>query len=209
MPSNIRLISRLDIKGPNLIKGIHLEGLRVLGDPNIFATKYYENNIDEILYIDSVASLYGRNNLSDILKKTVKNIFVPITAGGGLRSLDDVKNILRCGADKVAINSAAVKNPSLIKDVASVFGSQCMVLSIQAKKINKNKWEVMIESGREKTGIDVIDCSSGGIAGRPRFAANDDGSLLKSNLDRGLGFQVPYAHEIKKIAQLRQWLLEL
>tara|TARA_Y100000996_G_scaffold324889_1_gene260956 strand:- start:575 stop:1342 length:768 start_codon:yes stop_codon:yes gene_type:complete len=163
MSSNIRLISRLDIKGPNLIKGIHLEGLRVLGDPNIFAKKYYNQDIDEILYIDSVASLYGRNNLSNILAKTAKDIFVPITAGGGLRSTDDVKEILRYGADKVAINTAAVKDPSLISKVSSMFGSQCMVLSIQAKKVNINTWEVYVEGGREKTGIDVMDWVKEGI----------------------------------------------
>lgn len=163
MSSNIRLISRLDIKGPNLIKGIHLEGLRVLGDPNQYAKKYYNQNIDEILYIDSVASLYGRNNLSEILAKTSKDIFVPITAGGGLRSINDVKKILRYGADKVAINTAAVKDPSLITKVSSMFGSQCMVLSVQAKKVSTNQWEVYIEGGREKTGIDVIDWVKEGI----------------------------------------------
>ena len=177
MPSNIRLISRLDIKGPNLIKGVHLEGLRVLGDPNDFATKYYKHNIDEILYIDSVASLYGRNNLSEILKKTAENIFVPITAGGGLRSIDDVRNILRCGADKVAINSAAVKDPGLIQKVSSVFGSQCMVLSIQAKKISEKKWEVLVESGREKTGIDVIDWAKEGVS-------LNAGEILLTSIDK-------------------------
>ena len=157
MSSNIRLISRLDIKGPNLIKGVHFEGLRVLGDPNDYARKYYIDGIDEILYIDSVASLYGRNNLSDILIKTVSDIFVPITAGGGLRNIEDVTLILRSGADKVAINTAAVKNPSLISEVATKFGSQCMVLSVQAKKISDKRWEVYTENGREKTGNCVIE----------------------------------------------------
>ena len=104
--SNTRLIARLDIKGPNLIKGIHLEGLRVIGDPNVYAKKYYQSGIDEIIYMDTVASLYGRNNLSDIVKKTVKDVYVPITVGGGIRSIDDVKYLLRCGAEKVAINTA-------------------------------------------------------------------------------------------------------
>ena len=131
---NIRLIARLDVKGPNLIKGIHLEGLRIIGKPNDYALKYYNQGIDELIYMDSVASLYGRNSLGDIVKSAAHNIFVPMTVGGGLRSIEDVSNILRSGADKVAINSAAVKNPDLIGEIAAKFGSQCMVLSVEAKK---------------------------------------------------------------------------
>ena len=113
MTSNIRLIARLDIKGPNLIKGIHLEGLRVIGDPNKYAKKYYDQGVDEIIYMDTVASLYGRNNLSDIVKKTDQDVYVPITVGGGIRSIDDVKFLLRCGAEKIAINTVpqlAIRN---------------------------------------------------------------------------------------------------
>tara|TARA_B100000401_G_scaffold177599_1_gene119311 strand:- start:48 stop:827 length:780 start_codon:yes stop_codon:yes gene_type:complete len=154
--SNTRLIARLDIKGPNLIKGIHLEGLRVIGNPNEYAKKYYQAGIDEIIYMDTVASLYGRNNLSDIVKKTVKDVYVPITVGGGIRTIDDVKYLLRCGAEKVAINTAAIKNPELIRDVSRKFGSQCMVLSIEAKKTG-DSWEAYTENGRQKTGLDVMD----------------------------------------------------
>jgi len=162
MASNIRLIARLDVKGPNLIKGIHLEGLRVIGNPNDYAKKYYESGIDEIIYMDTVASLYGRNNLSDIVKKTVKNVYVPITVGGGLRSIDDVKYILRCGAEKVAINTAATKNPKLITEVSRKFGSQCMVLSIEAKRNGDNSWEVYTENGRQKTGMNVLEWAKKG-----------------------------------------------
>jgi imidazole glycerol-phosphate synthase subunit HisF len=157
MHNNIRIIPRLDIKNKNLIKGINLEGLRVMGDPNKFAIDYYNQGADEILFMDCVASLYGRNSLNDIIKNVVKNIFIPITVGGGIRSVNDVSLILNSGADKVAINSAAVKNPELIKKIANKFGSQCFVLSIEAKKIDNNKWEVYINNGREKTGIDVFD----------------------------------------------------
>ena len=108
----IRLIPRLDIKNENLIKGIQLEGLRVIGDPNEFAKKYYSLGADEILYMDAVASLYGRNNLSDIIKKTAKDVFIPITVGGGVRSLKDAHEIFQSGADKVAVNTAAVSNPN-------------------------------------------------------------------------------------------------
>lgn len=157
--SNVRLIPRLDIKGPNLIKGVHLEGLRVIGEPNKFARKYYAAGADELLYMDVVASLYGRNNLSDIVKRTAKDIFVPITVGGGIRSVSDVKEMLRCGADKVAINTAAVARPSLITEVSKRFGSQCMVLSIEAKQVEKGKWEVFTDNGRERTGLDVVEWS--------------------------------------------------
>ena len=125
MSSNIRIIPRLDIKGANLIKGIHLEGLRVIGNPNDFANKYYKEGADEIIYMDVVASLYGRNNLEDIIKSTVKNIFIPITVGGGISNTDDINLILRAGAEKVAINSAITRNPDLIKQASLKFGSQC------------------------------------------------------------------------------------
>ena len=110
---NLRLIARLDVKAPNLVKGIQFEGLKKLGDPNEFARKYYEQGIDEIFYADVVASLYERNSLLDIIKKTTQDIFVPITVGGGLRSVDDVTAALRAGADKVSINTAAIKNSGI------------------------------------------------------------------------------------------------
>jgi len=124
-----RLIPRLDIKGPNLIKGINLEGLRVIGDPKAYARKYYEDGADELLYVDVVASLYGRNSLHEIVRRSVQDVFVPLTVTGGIRSVDDVREMLRSGADKVGINTAATKRPELIREVARKFGSQCMVLS--------------------------------------------------------------------------------
>lgn len=153
----IRLIGRLDIKGPNLIKGIQLEGLRVIGDPIDFAVKYYREGIDELIFMDSVASLYGRNNLSSIIARVADEIFVPITVGGGIRSLKDAENILRGGADKVAINTAIVKNPRLIREIAYQYGSQAVVASIEAKQNSNGDWEVMIENGRDPTGLNVMD----------------------------------------------------
>jgi len=161
--SNIRLIPRLDIKGPNLVKGIHLEGLRVMGDPQEFAVGYYRDGADELIYMDIVASLYGRNNLTDIVKRTVENVFIPITVGGGIRSTDDVKHILRSGADKVAINTAAINNPDLIHQVSKRFGSQCMVLSIEAQSNGPGKWEAFTDNGREKTGKDVLEWARKGV----------------------------------------------
>ncbi|MFZ5875364.1 MAG: imidazole glycerol phosphate synthase subunit HisF [Nitrospirota bacterium] len=161
--SGVRLIARLDIKGPNLIKGIHLEGLRVIGDPQTYATRYYEQGADELLYMDIVASLYGRNSLGDIVRRAAENVFVPLTVGGGLRSVDDVREILRAGADKVAINTAAVQRPELIREVARVFGSQCMVLSIEAKRQSSDRWEVYTDNGRERSGRDVIEWARQGV----------------------------------------------
>ena len=159
----VRLIARLDIKGPNLIKGIHLEGLRVIGDPQEHAKKYYEQGADELIYIDIVASLYGRSKLPEIVSRTAENVFVPLTVGGGIRNIEDVRELLRAGADKVAINTAAVQRPSLINEVSRRFGSQCIVLSIEAKKQSDTMWEVYTDSGREKTGIDVVDWAKEGV----------------------------------------------
>jgi cyclase len=154
--ANVRLIARLDIKGPNLIKGVHLEGLRVIGEPGAHARTYYEQGIDELIYMDIVASLYGRNSLLDIVRRTSHDVFVPMTVGGGIRSVDDARELLRAGADKVAINTAAVRRPGLVNEMAHRFGSQCMVLSIEAKRIADGKWEAYTDNGRERTGLDVV-----------------------------------------------------
>jgi cyclase len=135
----------------------------VIGDPQDYASIYYEQGADELIYMDVVASLYRRSNLLNIVRRTASNIFVPLTVGGGIRSIDDVVNILRAGADKVAINTAAVNRPELISEVSQRFGSQCMVLSIEAKRRGNNFWEVLTDCGREKTGLNVIDWIYRGI----------------------------------------------
>jgi cyclase len=174
---NTRLIARLDIKGPNLIKGIHLEGLRVMGSPNEYARLYYQQGADELIYMDCVASLYGRNSLRDIVESAAQDVFVPMTVGGGIRSVDDATALLRSGADKVAVNTAAVANPELISDIAQRFGSQCMVLSIEAKQIEAARWEVYTDNGRERTGLDVIEWVRRGVA----LGA---GEILLTSVDR-------------------------
>ena len=173
----IRLIARLDIKAPKLIKGIHLEGLRVVGEPNEYARRYYETGADELIYMDIVASLYGRNSLADIVERTTKNVFIPITVGGGVRSVEDARRLLRAGADKVAINTAAVKRPELITEMAKTFGSQCMVLSIEAKRNPGSGWEAYTDNGREHTGFDVIDWAR-------RGASLGAGEILITSVDR-------------------------
>lgn len=159
----VRIIARLDVKDNNIVKGIQLEGLRKIGNPNEYAKKYYNQGIDEILYMDIVASLYNRNNLSDIVFHTTQDVFIPITVGGGIRSTDDVRHILKCGADKVAINTAAIKNPEIITEVARTFGSQCMVLSVEAKRTPTGGWEAYYDNGREHSGYDVIEWVRKGV----------------------------------------------
>lgn len=154
---NIRIIPRLDIKGPNLVKGIHMEGLRVLGKPEHFARYYYENGADELLYMDAVASLYGRNSLLDIVERTAREIFIPLCVGGGLRTVDDIRAVLRAGADKVAINTAVVRRPELIREAARSFGSSTIVVGIEVFKHSDGKYEPYINYGRDRTGLDAVE----------------------------------------------------
>ena len=194
--SNLRIIPRLDIKGKNLIKGIQLEGLRVVGDPQEFALRYYRAGADELIYMDIVASLYGRNNLSDIIRRAADQVFIPITVGGGIRSVDDARHILRSGADKVAINTAAIARPGLISEVARHFGSQAMVLSVEAKQVAQGKWEAYTDNGRERTGLDVLQWVRRGI----EMGA---GEILLTSVDREgtrKGFDIDLIRQVSEAA---------
>jgi len=162
--AKVRIIARIDVKGPNVIKGVHLEGLKVVGDPNEISQRYYAEGIDELLYMDTVASLYGRNSLLDVVRHTSKGVFVPIIVGGGIRSVDDARDALRSGAEKVAVNTAAIHEPELLSAIAQRFGSQCITLSIEAKQRSQNKWEAYTENGRERTGLDVIEWAKKGVS---------------------------------------------
>lgn len=175
--NNVRLIARLDIKGPNLIKGVQLEGLRVLGDPGEFARRYYDQGADEIIYMDAVASLYGRSNIVDIVRKTTRDVFIPITVGGGIRTVQDVRELLDFGADKVAINTAAIRNPGLIAEVCERFGAQCTVLSIEAKCQPDGSWRAYTDNGRERTDLDVVEWAQRGV----ELGA---GEILLTSIDR-------------------------
>ncbi|CDL00631.1 Imidazole glycerol phosphate synthase subunit hisF [Magnetospirillum gryphiswaldense MSR-1 v2] len=182
---SFRLIARLDVKAPYLIKGVHLEGLRKLGHPRLFSERYYHDGIDEIVYIDAVASLYQRNTITDLVRETAKNVFIPITVGGGIRSVEDAKGLLQSGADKVAVNTEAIRRPDLISEIANRFGAQCMVLSVQAKRTG-NQWEAYCDQGRERTGLDVIDWVRRGT----ELGA---GEILLTSVDRegtGTGFDL-------------------
>ena len=172
--SLLRLIPRLDIKGPKLIKPVRMEGLRVIGDPNEYARRY--KDADELLYIDTVASLYGRNNLLDILEGTSRDIFIPLTAGGGIRSIEDVSRLFGSGADKIAVNTGALKNPALVSVIAERYGSQAVVVSIEAKRV-PGGWECYTDNGRERTGRDVLSWSEEAIE-------RGAGELLVTSIDQ-------------------------
>jgi cyclase len=195
---SVRLIARLDIKGPNLIKGVHLEGLRVMGDPRTHARRYYAEGADELIYMDIVASLYGRNSLLDVVRRTAEDVFIPLTVGGGIRSTDDVREALRAGADKVAINTAAVGRPELITEVARRFGSQCMVLSIEAKRVASGRWEAYTDNGRERTGLDAVEWAR-------RGAELGAGEILLTSVDREgtrKGFDVELVKAVTDAVQI-------
>jgi cyclase len=191
----VRIISRLDIKGPNLVKGIHLEGLRVLGKPEVFAKMYYEQGADELIYQDIVASLYERNSLHEIISRTAREIFIPLTVGGGLRSIEDIRNVLRAGADKVSINTAAIKSPQLIKEASRIFGSSTIVVAIEAIKQLNGKYLAYTDNGREYTGIDVLTWAQ-------EVEQLGAGEILITSVDRegtGEGFDIDL---VKKISEL-------
>lgn len=191
----IRVIPRLDIKGPNLVKGIHMEGLRVLGKPEDFAQHYYEEGADELIYQDTVASLYQRNNLTEIITRTAENIFIPLTVGGGLRTLQDINNVLRAGADKVSINTAAILNPNFINESSMMFGSSTIVVAIEAIKDKNDKYLAYTDNGREYTGLDVISWAQ-------EVEQRGAGEILLTSIDyegTGKGYDIEL---IKKVSSL-------
>lgn len=175
--SFLRIISRLDIKGPNVIKGIQMEGLRVVGPVADIARRYYDQGVDEIVMIDTVASLYGRDSMVELIREVTAECFVPVTVGGGIRSLEDADALFRAGADKVAINTAALSRPHLISEIAEKYGSQAVVIHLEAKTTPEHGWECYTEAGRQPTGIGVIDW----VTKAQDYGA---GEFLITNVDR-------------------------
>lgn len=196
--SSIRIIPRLDIKGPNLVKGIHMEGLRVLGKPERFASFYYENGADELIYMDVVASLYGRNSLLDIVSRTSQEIHIPLTVGGGLRTLEDIRAVLRSGADKVSLNTAVIQDPELIREASTKFGSSTISISIEAIKKSDGSYEAYTDNGRESTGVEVF-------AWALRVAELGAGEIMVTSIDRegtGKGFDLDLTRRIAESVQI-------
>ena len=150
----MRVIANIDVKNDYVIKGIQLEGLRKIGRPHDIIKKFYNSGFQEIIIHDSVASYYKRNNLGELIKECFKEIFIPVTIGGGIRDLKDIKNALNCGADKVMINSQAIKNPSFLKNACDKYGSSTIISYLEVKKIN-NQWIIYFNNGREKTDIEL------------------------------------------------------
>ncbi|MBO6576977.1 MAG: imidazole glycerol phosphate synthase subunit HisF [Rhodothermales bacterium] len=193
-----RVIARLDIKGPNVVKGIHLEGLRVVGSPATLARRYYEEGADELFYQDVVASLFGRSNLLHIVTATAEaGIFIPITVGGGLRTIADIEAALRAGADKVAINTAAVANPGFISEAARRFGSSTIVVAIEAIK-DGDDYFAYTDNGRETTGLEVVSWAR-------EAESRGAGEIVITSVDRegtGQGFDLELTRAIADVVNV-------
>jgi cyclase len=157
MKPSIRIIPRLDVKGPNIIKGIQLDGHRVLGNVHYFSELYYQEGADELFFQDTVASLYRRNNLIEVVKRASEKVFIPITVAGGIRSVEDIRALLKAGADKVAINTAATENPMLLKEASDIFGSQSIVASLEVFQRKNGNYEIWCDYGRQPTGLDAFE----------------------------------------------------
>jgi len=172
-----RIIPCLDVKDGRVVKGVQFLNLKDAGDPVEIAKKYSIEGADEITFLDITASHENRNTMIDVVKRTASEVFVPLTVGGGVRTLDDVRNLLLAGADKVAINTAAVKNPQFVKNAAEKFGSQCIVVAIDARSKSDNEWEVYTHGGREPTGIDAIEWAG-------RMESLGAGEILLTSMDK-------------------------
>jgi cyclase len=195
---SVRVIARLDIKGPNLVKGIHLEGLRVLGKPEDFAGNYYDQGADELVYMDVVASLYQRNSLLDIVRRTSREIFIPLTVGGGIRTLDDIRSALRAGADKVALNTAAIADPDIIKRASETFGSSTIVVSIEAIRKPDGTYEAFTDNGRESTGVNASEWAV-------KVAELGAGEIMLTSIDRegtGKGYDLELTESIARAVRI-------
>ena len=152
-----RIIPCLDVRNGKVVKGVNFEGIKDVGDPVLSAEEYNKQGADEIVFYDITASFEGRGVFLDVVRETAKKVFVPLTVGGGIKTVDDIREALRAGADKVSVNSQAVQNPQLIKDGADIFGSQCICVGIDAKRISDKKWTVFINGGRVDMKLDLID----------------------------------------------------
>lgn len=159
-----RIIPCLDVKDGRVVKGTNFVGLRDAGDPVERAAAYDAENADELVFLDITATHEGRKSMLDVIRRTAGEVFMPLTVGGGIASVEDMKNALRAGADKTSVNSAAVRDPGLIAEGARLFGSQCIVLAIDARRCGENRWEVYVEGGRRPTGIDAVEWARRGVA---------------------------------------------
>ena len=186
-----RIIPCLDVKNGRVVKGINFVELKDAGDPVEQAKIYSDGGADEICFLDITASNENREIIIDIVRKTAKECFVPLTVGGGVRTIKNITDLLLAGADKVSINTAVVKDVSFVKEASKKFGSQCIVVAIDAKKISDNKWEVFTHGGRNKTGIDVVDFAK-------QVEINGAGEILLTSMDKD-GTKSGYDIELLKV----------
>ena len=185
-----RIIPCLDVKNGRVVKGINFIELKDAGDPVEQAKIYSEGGADEICFLDITASHEKRDTLTDIVKKTAKECFVPLTVGGGVRTIENIRELLLAGADKVSINTEAVNNIEFVKEAARKFGSQCIVVAIDAKKVSEDKWEIFTHGGRNKTGIDAVEFAK-------KAEDNGAGEVLLTSMDKD-GTKTGYDVELLK-----------
>ncbi len=180
-----RIVARLDLKGPNLIKGIQMDGLRVIGSAREAASRYYREGVDEIVMLDSVASLYGREAMAGLIGEISSDCFVPLTVGGGINSLADADALFRAGADKVAINTGAIARPGLITEIAEKYGSQAVVVHVDARPTSPRVWQCYTEGGRQPSGLDVRDWmrQAGTYGAGEFFVTNIDRDGTRKGID--------------------------
>ncbi|MCM8807240.1 MAG: imidazole glycerol phosphate synthase subunit HisF [Candidatus Omnitrophica bacterium] len=186
----VRIIPCLDVKNGKVVKGVQFENLRIAGDPVENASYYCKEGADEIVFLDISATIEGRKTMVEVVKKVADVVFIPFTVGGGISTIKDIEDLLSNGADKVSINTSAVRNPKIIEEGAKRFGSQCIVVAIDGKKIDKDKWEVYIESGKTPTGLDVIEWAK-------KVEDLGAGEILLTSIDRD-GTQEGYDIELTK-----------
>lgn len=193
-----RIIPCLDVRDGKVVKGVNFEGIKEVGDPVELAYEYNMQSADELVFYDITASHEGRHAMLDVVRETAKRVFIPLTVGGGISTIDDIRETLRAGADKVSVNSQAVKNPELIREGADVFGCQCIVLGIDAKKVADNKWTVYINGGRIDMGLDLIEWAK-------KAEALGAGEICLNSIDtdgvRG-GFDIPMLDAVCKAVKI-------
>lgn len=194
-----RIIPCLDVKNGRVVKGTNFINLRDAGDPVELASFYDKEGADELVFLDITASAEGRATVLDMVKRTAEEVFIPFTVGGGISTIDDIREILKAGADKISINSAAVKNPGLITEAAQKFGSQCIVVAIDAKKVNKEDcWEVYVHGGRIPTGIDAIEWAK-------KVESLGAGEILLTSMDadgKKDGYDIPLTKSVAEAVSI-------
>jgi cyclase len=192
MPLSVRIIPCLDVHAGRVVKGVRFEELRDAGDPVAVAAAYEKQGADELVFLDITASSDGRKTMIEVVERTADQVFMPLTVGGGLRSVEDIRSMLHAGADKVSLNTSAVKDPELVRTASRAFGNQCIVVAIDAKRIAPGKWEVFTHGGRNSTGIDVIQWAR-------QMREYGAGELLLTSMDADgtqAGYDIPLTRAV-------------